>query len=209
MNRVQDIKVLNENKMDENCDVAANNDAEHVAANANLNGNDAKTEKSPTNANDDDSESERWTYPLSGSAASLVASDGKQLSYVHRMAQKFDELAEGRNANWCSKSGAFRRAYTRGNADDGDDADDDTANGVERMLRSKSLIELMENRHRLNENNNDSDGEFSEAFTRVVIGDNYDSSANETVIDEIVFAADNDINDDKNDDDGVVCVVPR
>lgn len=38
---------------------------------------------------------ERWTYPLSGSVEALAVADGRQLSYVRRMAQKFEGQTNG------------------------------------------------------------------------------------------------------------------
>lgn len=95
---------------------------------------------------------DRWTHPLTGSAASAVAVKGKQLSYVQQMAQRFEKLAEASNdmheCNWWLK-----KAAVRADSNDLDGLEDEedalrccTVNfrreSIQLMGRSKSLDEL-------------------------------------------------------------------
>lgn len=125
---------------------------------------------------------ERWTYPLSGNAATLVATGGKQLSYVHRMAQKFEELAEGDSKHWWLRTTSVlvpKKHRTDDNSDE-----DGVASGEVRARRSKSLECLLNGRPSVM---NSVDGEENvDQFSDEIVFDNVngDNECENVIVEE-------------------------
>lgn len=116
-------------------------------------------------------EHDRWTHPFSASVASLAATNEKQLSYVQRMAHKFEMMAEGKNKH--QYDSWLQRTINRSNGDSDDDGNEDSESC---MIRSKSLDHIPLNRF---ESQRSNDSNFHELMNQTVQEEIEDEIAND------------------------------